>query len=187
MSQQSISTSFSESEETALEAVGASISFFSHLHVRDTQGNYVMASVSQILTEATRAIDFRYPAGTVFESSEVSEEFFRAKLGGRERETFAVAFLNNQHQLIAYEELFMGSISSTEIHPREVVRAALRLNAAAVILSHNHPSFITEPSRADVQTTIRLKKALELVAVRVIDHIIVAGNDAVSMARKGLV
>lgn len=187
MSQQSISTGFTESGEAALETVGASISFFSHLHVRDTQGNYVMASVSQILTEATRAVDFRYPVGTVFESSEVAEEFFRAKLAGRERETFAVAFLNNQHQLIAYEELFMGSIASTEVHPREVVRAALRLNAEAVILSHNHPSFSTEPSREDVQITVRLKKALELVAVRVIDHIIVAGNEAVSMARRGLV
>ena len=187
MPQQSIITSFSESEETALETVGGNISFFSHLHVRDTQGNYVMASVSQILTEATRAVDFRYPAGTVFESLEVSEEFFRAKLAGRERETFAVAFLNNQHQLIAYEELFIGSIASTEIHPREVVRAALRLNAAAVILSHNHPSFSTEPSRADVQITVRLKKALELIAVRVIDHIVVAGNDAVSMAERGLI
>lgn len=187
MSQQSISTSWSESKESTLKTAGASLSFFSNLHVRDTQGNYVMASVSQILTEATRAIDFRYPTGTFFASAEVSGEFFRAKLAGREREIFAVAFLNNQHQLIAYEELFMGSIASTEIHPREVVRAAMRMNAAAVIVSHNHPSFKNEPSPADIQNTIRLKKALELVAVRLIDHIIVAGNDAVSMAARGLV
>ncbi|WP_275556635.1 JAB domain-containing protein [Mixta sp. Marseille-Q2659] len=187
MSQQSISTGFTESEETALETVGASIRFFSHLHVRDIQGNYVMASVSQILKEAMRAIDFRYPAGTAFASPEVSAEFFRAKLAGREREIFAVAFLNNQHQLIAYEELFMGSIASTEIHPRELVRAALRINAAAVILSHNHPSFSTTVSRADKQITERLKKTLELVAVQVIDHIIVAGNETVSMAERGLI
>lgn len=183
MSQQNTSTCLA----SVVDISETNLSFLTNLHVRDTQGNYVMATENQILTEAMRAIDFRYPTGTVFNSSEASEEFFRAKLAGREREVFAVAFLNNQHQLIAYEELFMGSIASTEIHPREVVRAALKMNAAAVILSHNHPSFATEPSRADVQITARLKKALELVAVRVIDHIIVAGNDAVSMAGKGLI
>ncbi|MBD8128822.1 DNA repair protein RadC [Pantoea sp. 1B4] len=187
MSQQNVNTTASESKESSLEIAGGNVSYFSSLHVRDTQGNYVMASVSQILTEAERAIDFRYPTGTVFTSAEESAEFFRAKLAGREREVFAVAFLNNQHQLIAYEELFMGGIASIEIQPREVARAALRLNAAAVIMSHNHPSFSKEPSRADEQITARLKKALELIAVRVIDHIVVAGNDAVSMAERGLI
>jgi DNA repair protein RadC len=187
MSQQNVNTTASESKESSLEISGYNVSYFSSLHVRDTQGNYVMASVSQILTEAERAIDFRYPTGTAFTSAEVSAEFFRAKLAGREREVFAVAFLNNQHQLIAYEELFMGGIASIEIQPREVARAALLHNAAAVIVSHNHPSFSNEPSRADVQITARLKKALELIAVRIIDHIVVAGNDAVSMAERGLV
>lgn len=187
MSQQNINTTASESKESSLEIAGGNVSFFSNLHVRDRQGNYAMATVSQILTEATRAIDFRYPTGTVFESAAVSAEFFRAKLAGLEREVFAVAFLNNQHQLMAYEELFMGSIASTQIYPREVARAALRHNAAAVIVSHNHPSFSTEPSRADEQITARLKKTLELIGVRVIDHIVVAGNDAISMAERGLV
>ena len=187
MSLQNVNTTAPESEESSLLKTGADIRFFTNLHVRDTQGNYAMASVSQILTEATRAIDFRYPTGTIFESAAVSGEFFRAKLAGREREIFAVAFLNNQHQLIAYEEMFMGSIASTEIHPREVARAALRNNAAAVIMSHNHPSFSTEPSRADEKITVRLKKALELIGVRVIDHVVVAGNDAISMAERGLI
>ena len=185
MSQQKVNTSAPESEESSLENVTDNVRFFSRLHVRDTQGNYVMATDSQILAEAVLAIDYRYPTGTTFDSSSVSGEFFRAKLSGRCREVFAVAFLNNQHQLLAYEEIFEGSIASVEIHPREVVRRALQLNAAAVILSHNHPSFTPEPSRADITITGRLKTALELVAVRVIDHIIVAGNDTVSLAERG--
>jgi len=187
MSQQNVNTSAPESEESSLENVTDNVRFFSRLHVRDTQGNYVMATDSQILAEAVLAIDYRYPTGTTFDSSSVSGEFFRAKLAGRDREVFAVAFLNNQHQLIAYEELFMGGIASIEIQPREVASAALLHNAAAVIVSHNHPSFSNEPSRADLQITARLKKALELIAVRIIDHIVVAGNDAVSMAERGLV
>jgi len=185
MSQQNVNTSAPESEESSLENVTDNVRFFSRLHVRDTQGNYVMATDSQILAEAVLAIDYRYPTGTTFDSSSVSGEFFRAKLAGRDREVFAVAFLNNQHQLLAYEEIFEGSIISVEIHPREVVRRALKLNAAAVILSHNHPSFMPEPSRADITITGRLKTALELVAVRVIDHIIVAGNETMSLAERG--
>ncbi|WP_254633614.1 JAB domain-containing protein [Pantoea sp. GbtcB22] len=186
MSQQNVNTSAPESEESSSKHITDNVRFFTRLHVRDTQGNYVMATDSQILAEAVLAIDYRYPTGTTFDSSSVSAEFFRAKLAGRDREVFAVGFLNNQHQLLAYEEIFEGSIASVEIHPREVVRRALQLNAAAVILSHNHPSFITpEPSRADIAITGRLKTALELVVVRVIDHIIVAGNEVVSLAERG--
>jgi len=99
--------------------------------------------------------------------------------------TFAVAFLNNQHQLLAYEEIFHGSIACVEVHPREIVRCALQYNAAAVILSHNHPSYMPNPSQADIGITARLKQALELVGMRVIDHLIVAGNDVVSLAERG--
>lgn len=175
----------SESTESSLEDVSDNVRFFSRLHVRDTQGNYVMATDSQILAEAELAIDYRYPTGTVFASSEVSGAFFRTKLAGREREVFAVAFLNNQHQMLAYEEIFYGSILSVEIHPREIVRRALEHNAAAVILSHNHPSFSPAPSRADITITSRLRQVLEGVSVRVIDHLIVAGNEVVSLAEQG--
>lgn len=168
-----------------LESVSDNVRFFTRLQIRDAHGNYVMATESQILEEAARAIDHRYPTGTFFASSDVSEAFFSAKLAWREREIFAVAFLNSQHQLLAYEELFQGSVSSVEIHPREVVYRALQLNASAVIVSHNHPSFKNEPSRADITITGRLQKALELVAVRLIDHIIVAGNETVSLAKRG--
>lgn len=175
----------SESTAPRVAHLSDNVRFLTRLQIRDTQGNYVMATESQILEEAVRAIDHRYPTGTSFTSPEISEEFFRAKLAGLGREVFAVAFLNNQNQLLAYEELFQGSISSVEIHPREVVYRALQLNAAAVIVSHNHPSFKTEPSRADITVTVRLKKALELVAVRLLDHIIVAGNRTESLAEQG--
>lgn len=161
--------------------------FFSALYVRDSLNNYVMASESQILAEAERVITHRYPSGTIFSSSNVSREYFRAKLSGRDREVFAVAFLNNQHQLLAYIELFEGTISAVEVHPREIAREAMRLNASAVILSHNHPSFSPEPSQADLTITGRIRDALALLDVRIIDHIIVAGNQATSMADNGLV
>ncbi|MGK3131235.1 JAB domain-containing protein [Pantoea sp. C8B4] len=171
--------------ESQFESVSDNLRFFSRPHVRDAQGNYVMATDTQILAEAVLAIDYRYPTGTIFESSDASKTFFQAKLSGRDREVFAVAFLNYQHQMLAYREIFEGSITSVEIHPREVVRLALELNAAAVTLSHNHPSFVAEPSKADIAITARLKNALELVAVRVIHHILVAGNETVSLAERG--
>ncbi|MBP2199078.1 JAB domain-containing protein [Pantoea cypripedii] len=161
--------------------------FISALQISDMEGNYTMASESQILAEARRVIDFRYPEGTEFSSAAVSEDYFRVKLAGFEREVFAVAFLNNQHQLLAYRELFHGSINMVDVKPREIVRAALLLNAAAVILGHNHPSFDAVPSAADKQITLRIKNILELVDVRLLDHIIIGGNDVTSMAREGLI
>lgn len=185
MSQQNVNTAARSTQESSMDTAGSNVHFFSQLHVRDAQGNFVMASASQILAEAMRVIDVRYPTGTAFESPEVSGEFFRAKLAGRDREVFAVAFLNNQNQLIAYEEMFTGSVKSVEVHPREIVRAAMRLNAAAVILSHNHPSYSPTPSKADKAITDRISKALDLVAVRLLDHIIVAGNETTSLAKLG--
>ena len=185
MSLQNVNTTAPESEESSYKTLSDNVRFFSRLHVRDAQGNYVMATYSQVLAEAELAIDYRYPIGTTFSSSSASADYFRAKLAGREREVFAVAFLNNQHQLLAYEEIFHDSIACVEVHPREIVRRALQHNAAAVILSHNHPSFTPEPSRADIAITARLKQVLELIGVRVIDHLIVAGNDVVSLAERG--
>ena len=102
------------------------------------------------------------------------------------REVFAVLFLDAQHRLIEYEELFYGSLDGASVHPREVVRAALKHNAAAVILSHNHPSGVAEPSGADQRVTERLRAALALIDVRVLDHLIVGGNAVTSMAERGL-
>jgi len=159
---------------------------YTSLYARNADGQFVMASEGQILSEASRVIDHRYQTGTEFIQNNVAEEFFRAKLAGCEREVFAVAFLNNRNELITYRELFFGSISGVEIHPREVVRAAMSHNAAAVILAHNHPSFYAQVSKEDIRITRRLCDAMKLLDVKVLDHIIVAGNDCVSMAAQGL-
>ena len=112
--------------------------------------------------------------------------FTRDKLAALEREVFAVMFLDTRHRLIAYAEVFLGTIDGAEVHPREVVRQALRHNAAALIVAHNHPSGVAEPSAADRAVTARLKQALALVDIRLLDHIIVGGNTGVSMASAGM-
>lgn len=108
-------------------------------------------------------------------------------LGNRSYETFCVAFLDNRHQLIEFVELFRGTIDGASVHPREVVRECLARNGAAVIFVHNHPSGVAEPSQADELITRRLKDALALIDVRVLDHFIVAGNHFLSFAQRGLI
>lgn len=114
-------------------------------------------------------------------------DYLRVHFAGREYESFVVLFIDNQNRLIAAEELFRGTLTQTSVYPREVVKAALRHNAAAVIFSHNHPSGVSEPSRADELLTSALKQALLLVDVRVLDHLIVAGTAVLSFAERGLI
>ncbi|SUH06276.1 prophage protein [Salmonella enterica subsp. enterica] len=111
--------------------------------------------------------------GVIFTSAASVRDWLRLQLSPLEREVFMVLFLNNQHQLLAHETLFTGGVSHTEVHPREVLRAAMRHNAAAVVLAHNHPSGDAEPSQADRLITTRLVNTLELVDIRVLDHFIV--------------
>jgi DNA repair protein RadC len=113
--------------------------------------------------------------------------FLRLRLAGREREVFAALFLDSQHRLIEYRELFLGTLDSATVHPREVLRYALELNAAAVILAHNHPSGVAEPSRADIALTERLRSVLALVDIRLLDHLVVVPGLAVSFAERGLI
>ncbi|HEL3747833.1 TPA: hypothetical protein UMV35_000064 [Stenotrophomonas maltophilia] len=113
--------------------------------------------------------------------------FFRLRLGSESREHFEVAFLNTKHRFIAVERLFSGSVDGAEVHPRIVVQRALALNAAAVLMAHNHPSGSTEPSAADRAATARLKSALGLVDVRLLDHFVVTASETVSMASRGWV
>lgn len=103
-----------------------------------------------------------------------------------EREVFSVLFLDNRHRVLGLEELFYGTVDTATVHPREVVKSALKRNAAAVIFAHNHPSGVAEPSRADELLTRRLKDALALVDIRVLDHFVVGDGDPVSMAERGL-
>jgi DNA repair protein RadC len=107
-------------------------------------------------------------------------------LHGREREVFVVVLLDAQNGVLATEELFAGTLTQTSVYPREVVKTALRHNAAAVIFAHNHPSGIAEPSQADQLLTVNLKQALALVDIKVLDHFIVAGGSAISFAERGL-
>jgi DNA repair protein RadC len=116
----------------------------------------------------------------------VVRDYLQLLLGGRHQEVFLVLFLDTQHRVIASEELFHGTLNQTSVYPREVVKRALAHNAAAVILAHNHPSGVAEPSQSDQLLTSALKQALSLVDVRVLDHFVVAVGQTLSFAEKGL-
>lgn len=155
------------------------------LMILEASGNYRQATPSEILAAAKTAVGYLYSRGSLFTSPEAARDYLTAKLAGRENECFAVLFLDNRHRLIQYRELFYGTIDGASVHPREVVKAALELNAAAVIFGHNHPSGESEPSQADLRITQRLKDALALVEIRVLDHIVI-GATPTSFAERGL-
>ena len=157
------------------------------LYVRCQTRRYAPATPEQILVAAQGIVAARAQRGMSFTEPRTACDFFRDKLGGQEREVFAAVMLDTRHRLIEYVELFFGTIDGAEVHPREVVRQALRCNAAAVIVSHNHPSGEVEPSAADRAVTTRLKQALGLVDIRLLDHVVVAGRESLSMARNGWV
>ncbi|EJJ0532897.1 DNA repair protein RadC [Salmonella enterica] len=123
--------------------------------------------------------------GVSFLSAEETRNWLRLKMAALEREEFMVLFLDNQHQLLAAETLFTGTLSHVEVHPREIVKTALRHNAAAVILAHNHPSGTPEPSKADRLITTNVQNTLLLVGVQTLDHFIVGHRDIVSFAERG--
>lgn len=130
---------------------------------------------------ATRVI-----RGEALESPGDTLGFLQASLRDRSYEVFCCLFLDNRHRVLAFEELFRGTLNGTAVYPREIVKRALALNAAAVILVHNHPSGVAEPSRADEVLTERLKEALALIEVRVLDHIVVGDGETVSFSERGL-
>lgn len=144
------------------------------------------SELNELLERAAEALATKYKREGTFTNPTNVKEYLKLKLGTHDREVFAVMFLDNQHQLIEFEELFFGTIDAASIYPREVVKAALNHNAAAVVFAHNHPSGIAEPSQADRRITQRLVDALKLVDIRVLDHIVV-GEDCVSFAEKGWV
>jgi DNA repair protein RadC len=144
------------------------------------------ATAEEIIAAARDHMSRRVRRGTQLTSPKATRDYLSLKLGSLEREVFAVIFLDKRHRLISYQEMFQGTIDGASVHPREVVKEALRQNAAAVILAHPHPSGVAEPSQADEFITQRLKDALGLVDIRVLDHIIVAGEDTTSFAERGL-
>jgi len=139
-----------------------------------------------IIAQALAILERRAARGQTLESPAAVKSLLCLRAAGLEHEEFSLVFLDVQHRVIDIRAMFRGSISQASVYPREVVKAALACNAAAVILSHNHPSGVPEPSRADEYLTSTMKSALALVDVRVLDHIIVAGGVAVSMAERGL-
>ena len=141
----------------------------------------------RLIQRALRALERHlHEPGVAFTSTHAVREWLRLHMAALEREEFRVLYLNQQNQLIAHETLFAGSISSTEVHPREVVKRALYFNAAAVLFAHNHPSGDITPSQADKTITHRLVQALQLVDIRVPDHLIVGGRHIYSFAEHGL-
>lgn len=124
--------------------------------------------------------------GEALESPRAAEDYLRAQLAPHEHEVFACLYLDNRHRVLAFEELFRGTIDSTSVYPREVVKSALRHNAAALLLAHNHPSGATEPSQADIAITRRLSDALALVDIRVLDHLVIGDGRCASLAERGL-
>ncbi|GHZ26329.1 DNA repair protein [Vibrio cholerae] len=139
---------------------------------------------NQILEHAAEILAHRYVRGDALTNPDATKEYIRCKLGAYEREVFALLLLDNQNRLIEFKELFHGTIDAASVYPREVVKVVLEVNAATVILAHNHPSGDVTPSQADRRITERLKDALALVDVRVLDHIVV-GKDSVSFAERG--
>jgi DNA repair protein RadC len=124
--------------------------------------------------------------GNALENPDDTRRFVAARLRDYPHEVFACLFLDNRHRVIAYEELFHGTLNGASVHPREVTKKALAHNAAALILAHNHPSGVAEPSDADQHITQKLKHAVELMEVRVLDHLVVGDGEIVSFAERGL-
>jgi DNA repair protein RadC len=134
---------------------------------------------------AKRYFEQSLPPGHAIRSPADTEAFLRAKLRDLPHELFCCLFLDNRHRVLSFEELFRGTIDGTSVYPREVVKQALAVNAAAVILAHNHPSGVAEPSQADERITRRLRSALELVDIRLLDHLVIGDGAAVSLASRG--
>ena len=145
------------------------------------------ASDDEVIAGARTILERSFRRRTSLSSPRMARDFLAMRYSLTEHELFVVLFLDNRHRLIECSEMFRGTIDGASVHPREVVKAALQKNAAAVILVHNHPSGVAEPSQADEIITSRLREALALVDIRVVDHLIVAGGATVSLAERGLV
>jgi DNA repair protein RadC len=144
------------------------------------------AQFAAALELARRSLAEQMKQRSALTSPGAVRDYLRLSLGPREHEVFVCVWLDAQHRVIACEESFRGSLTQTSVYPREIVKAALAANAAAVIFAHNHPSGAAQPSRADELLTRNLKDALALVDVKVLDHFIVAGSQAISFAERGL-
>ena len=149
---------------------------------------YIIKSNADLINKALKVMESQAASKRgkeIFSSPKAVKRYFCLRLGQYECEYFTVAFLDNQNRLIACEDMFRGTLDGASVYPREVVKAVLQYNAAAVIFGHNHPSGVLEPSKADHAVTKRLKDALALIDVKVLDHIIANGKQALSFAEQG--
>ncbi|MCB5161131.1 RadC family protein [Marinomonas algarum] len=149
-------------------------------------GDAKYTQLQAVLEMSKRHLKEQLMRDTVFNGAEHVRSYLSSQLRHAQREVFAVLFLDSQHRLICYEELFFGTIDAAAVYPREVVKAALQHNAAALILAHNHPSGVAEPSQADVHITDKIRHALDLIDVRLLDHFVVGDGQPVSLAERGL-
>jgi DNA repair protein RadC len=156
------------------------------LFIREAEGSYLLATPEQVMEGAITTAHSKLAKGELMNKPEIVSTYLIALLYGLEHEVFWVIFLDTQHRIIASEELFRGTLNHASVYPREVAKAALKHNAAGVILAHNHPSELVEPSECDKNLTAKLKQALALLDVRVIDHFIVAGSKTFSFAERGI-
>jgi len=145
-----------------------------------------MATIRALPELARRYYTASLPAGEAIRSPADTEAYLQARFRHLGHELFCCLYLDNRHRVLRFAELFRGTIDGTSVYPREVVKEALAVNAAAVILAHNHPSGVAEPSQADERITRRIKSALELVDIRLLDHLVVGDGHATSMASRGL-
>ena len=149
-------------------------------------GDAKYSQLQAILEMAHRCLNETLAREDALTSPEQTRHYLSLRLQAYPHEVFGCLFLDNRHRVIAFEELFHGTIDGASVHPREVVRRALHHNAAALIFAHNHPSGVAEPSQADRQITLRLKEALALIDVRVLDHIVIGSGETASLAERGL-
>ncbi|HEX6550904.1 MAG TPA: DNA repair protein RadC, partial [Gammaproteobacteria bacterium] len=149
-------------------------------------GNAKFAQLQAVLEMARRHLGQRLQRGDPLTDPAATREYLSAALRDLRHEVFACLYLDTRHRIVGWEELFRGTLDGTSVHPREVVRRALDHNAAALIFAHNHPSGVAEPSDADRRLTRRLREALSLVDIRVLDHFVVGDGEAVSFAERGL-
>ena len=140
----------------------------------------------QTIQRALKILAERMRTGDALGSPGAVRDYLRLLLSGKEHEVFVVIYLDAQNRVLESEELFRGTLTQTSVYPREVVKYALRHNAAAVLFAHNHPSGVAEPSHADQLLTQTLKQALALIDIKVLDHFIVAGSASISFAERGL-
>lgn len=146
-----------------------------------------VAEEDAVIVQAIQVLFRRFKKRDVFASPDAVKDYLRLQTQGLSHEVFGVMFLDSQNRLLAYDQLFRGTLTQTSVYPREIVKRALEVSAASVVLHHNHPSGVCEPSRSDEALTHTVKAALALIDVRVLDHVISSDHGALSRAEKGLV